>query len=107
MTTTCDLLVIGAGLAGWTAALRAVEQGIDVLLVEKSAGEYGNGNTLMASGSYRAAGVSPQSDPSELSARAMAEGVAYPDLVKTWSETCPRSVDWFWPLGGSRGHRVS
>ena len=22
MTTTCDLLVIGAGLAGWTAALR-------------------------------------------------------------------------------------
>jgi len=94
LTTTCDLLVIGAGLAGWTAALRAAEQGIDVLLVEKSAGEYGNGNTLMASGSYRAAGVSPQSDPSELYARAMAEGVAYPELVKTWSETCPGSVDW-------------
>ena len=94
MTTTCDLLVVGAGLAGWTAALRAAEQGIDVLLVEKSAGEYGNGNTLMASGSYRAAGVSPQSHPSELSARAMAEGVANPDLVRTWAETCPRSVDW-------------
>ena len=94
MTTTCDLLVIGAGLAGWTAALRATEQGIDVLVIEKSPGEYGNGNTLMASGSYRAAGVSPQSAPSELYARAMAEGVAYPDLVTTWSETCPGSVDW-------------
>lgn len=93
-TITSDVLVVGAGLAGFTAATRAAERGAKVLLIEKSAGELGGGNILMASGSLRAGGKSPRTDPRELYDFVMSEGVAYPELVRAWSETCGRAVDW-------------
>jgi fumarate reductase flavoprotein subunit len=89
-----DVLVVGAGLAGFTAAARAAEAGVNVLLIDKSSGELGDGNILMASGSLRAGGKNPRTDPAELYDFVMAEGIGYPDLVKAWSETCGRAVDW-------------
>jgi fumarate reductase flavoprotein subunit len=74
--------------------VRAAEQGAQVLLIDKSAGELGDGNILMASGSLRAGGKSPRTDPRELYDFVMAEGIGYPDLVKSWSETCARAVEW-------------
>ncbi len=91
---SCDVLVVGAGLAGFTAAVRALESGANVLLVDKSTNELGDGNVLMASGSLRAGGKSPKSDPSELYEFVMSEGVAYPELVKAWAATCGRAIDW-------------
>ena len=91
---SCDVLVVGAGLAGFTAAVRASEQGAKVVLIDKSAGELGDGNVLMASGSLRAGGKSPRTDPNELYNFVMAEGVAYPDLARSWAGTCGRAVDW-------------
>ena len=91
---TSDVLVVGAGLAGFTAATRAAETGGEVVLIDKSNGELGDGNILMASGSLRAGGKNPRSDPAELYDFVMAEGVGYPDLVKAWSETCGRTIDW-------------
>lgn len=93
-TINSDILVVGAGLAGFTAAVRASEQGAKVLLIDKSDGELGGGNVLMASGSLRAGGKSPKTDAAELYEFVMSEGVAYPNLVKAWSETCGRAVDW-------------
>jgi fumarate reductase flavoprotein subunit len=93
-TVSSDVLIVGAGLAGFTAAVRASEQGAKVLLLDKSHGPLGDGNILMASGSLRAGGKSPRTDPRELYDFVMAEGVAYPALVKSWSETCNRAVDW-------------
>jgi len=93
-TLTSDVLVVGAGLAGFTAAVRATEQGAKVLLIDKSRGELGDGNILMASGSLRAGGKSPRTNANELFDFVMAEGIGYPDLVKSWSETCGRAVDW-------------
>ena len=89
-----DVLVVGAGLAGFTAAVRAAEQGAKVLLIDKSNGELGDGNVLMASGSLRAGGKNPRTSPTELYDFVMAEGVAYPDLVRAWADTCNRAVDW-------------
>jgi fumarate reductase flavoprotein subunit len=77
-----DVLVVGAGLAGFTAAARAAEQNAKVLLIDKSAGELGDGNILMASGSLRAGGKSPRTDPQELYDFVMSEGLAYPDLAR-------------------------
>lgn len=91
---SCDVAVVGAGIAGWCAASRAVQQGVDVLLLDKSPGELGNGNSLMTSGSYRAGGLSAKSNPQELYRQVMQEGIAYPELAKAWAENCPRSVDW-------------
>ena len=74
--------------------MRAAEQGAKVVLIDKSSGELGDGNVLMASGSLRAGGKSPKADPSELYEFVMSEGVAYPKLVRVWAETCNRAVDW-------------
>jgi fumarate reductase flavoprotein subunit len=93
-TINSDVLVVGAGLAGFTAAVRATEEGAKVLLIDKSHGELGDGNILMASGSLRAGGKSPRTNPKELYDFVMAEGVGFPDLVRAWSETCGRAVDW-------------
>jgi succinate dehydrogenase/fumarate reductase flavoprotein subunit len=90
----CDVSVVGAGLAGFAAAVRATESGANVVLIDKSANELGDGNVLMASGSLRAGGKSPKSNPSELYEFVMSEGIAYPELVTAWAATCGRAVDW-------------
>ena len=89
-----DILIVGAGLAGFTAAVRASEQGAKVLLIDKSDGELGDGNVLMASGSLRAGGKSPKTEAEELYQFVMAEGVGNPDLVRAWSLTCSRAIAW-------------
>ena len=96
---TYDVLVVGAGLAGFTAAVRAAEQGAKVLLIDKSNGDLGDGNVLMASGSLRAGGKSPRTDADELYEFVMAENIGYPPLVKAWSESCGRAVDWLISAG--------
>ena len=98
-TMNSDVVVVGAGLAGFTAAVRAAEAGASVLLIDKSAGEFGDGNVLMASGSLRAGGKSPRTNSTELYDFVMSEGVGYPDLVRAWSETCGRAVDWLAGVG--------
>ncbi len=98
-TIQTDILIVGAGLAGFTAAVRAAEQGAKVLLVDKSHGELGDGNVLMASGSLRAGGKSPKTGAQELYDFVMAEGVGYPDLVNSWSQTCGRAIDWLQTVG--------
>ena len=90
----CDVLVVGAGLAGFSAAVRAAENGALVVLIDKSDGALGDGNILMASGSLRAGGKSPKANPSELYDFVMSEGIAYPELARAWSENCGRAVDW-------------
>ena len=97
--SSIDVLVIGAGLAGFTAAVRAAQQGAKVLLIDKSTGELGDGNVLMASGSLRAGGKSPRSDAKELYDFVMAEGVGSADLVNSWSQTCGRAIDWLEAVG--------
>ena len=42
-----DILVVGAGLAGFTAAVRAAEKGAKVILTDKSNGPFGDGNIMM------------------------------------------------------------
>ena len=98
-TIQTDILIVGAGLAGFTAAVRASEQGAKVLLVDKSHGELGDGNVLMASGSLRAGGKSPKTGAKELYDFVMAEGIGYPDLVNSWSQTCGRAIDWLQTVG--------
>ncbi|MGH3458837.1 3-oxosteroid 1-dehydrogenase [Aeromicrobium sp.] len=48
MEETCDVLVVGAGGAGMTAALAAAEHGLDTVLIEKSA--YFGGSTARSGG---------------------------------------------------------
>ncbi|MGH8330664.1 MAG: FAD-binding protein, partial [Pseudomonas sp.] len=45
----CDVLVIGSGAGGMTAALRAHDLGLNALLIEKSA-EYGGTSAVSGGG---------------------------------------------------------
>lgn len=94
MALSAEVVVVGAGIAGWSAALRAGESGAEVLLIDKSSGEYGNGNTLMVSGSLGAAGQNARANPEDLFQEVMREGLAEPELVRAWAENCPRTADW-------------
>ncbi|MCO6385294.1 FAD-dependent oxidoreductase [Oceanicola sp. 502str15] len=55
-----DVLVVGAGMAGYAAAISAAELGADVLLVEKE--ELDGGSSILAGASFAFAGTKAQAD---------------------------------------------
>jgi fumarate reductase flavoprotein subunit len=98
-TVLADIAVVGGGIAGSAAALRAAQAGARVLVLEESENRLAAGNSLMTSGSFNAAGVSPLTSPDELYHRAMAEGRANPALARAWAATCGPAVEWLRAAG--------
>jgi len=101
-----DIVVIGAGGAGLSAALSASQSGAKVAVFEKMA--MVGGNTLRATGGLNAAGTSYQqkagiADSAELMYKDTMKG-GYekndPALVKVLSEKAAASVEWIASLGG-------
>lgn len=93
---SADVVVVGAGLAGVTAALRARELGASVLLLEKSADPAGWSNSRMSGGKFHAAGLPPTASPGDIVARVAAEthGVYNAPLAQMWASNCHRAYDW-------------
>lgn len=94
-----NVVVVGAGIAGWTAGLVAAQNGARVVLIDKSPHELGDGNSLMTSGSLNAAGKSPRTSPLELYQAVMSEGVAGADLASAWADNCHRAAAWLASCG--------
>lgn len=100
MLHTYDLVVLGGGLAGHTAALEAAAKGVSVLLLEKTS-EFG-GSTLHSSGSFAFAGTQAQRDAGfEDSPENMAQDVvkasgnlADPTLVQLFVDEQAAAYDW-------------
>jgi len=88
--SACDVLVVGAGIAGCTAALRAADLGAEVLLVMKD--ELGESNTKYAQGGI--IGLAPGGgDSPELLAEDIEQaggGLCRPEAVQLLSEEGPR-----------------
>ncbi|WP_084143305.1 L-aspartate oxidase [Amycolatopsis taiwanensis] len=99
-----DLVVVGSGVAGLTAALRARELGLRVLLVTKAAIE--DGNTRWAQGGV-AVVLDGERDDGDSVARhvedtlAAGAGLCEPDAVRTILHAGPAAVSWL----RSRGAR--
>ena len=49
---SCDILVIGSGIAGTVAALQAVEDGANVLMIDKASESQRGGNSKVCLGSF-------------------------------------------------------
>lgn len=93
-----DVLVIGGGGAGVTAALFAKEDGADVLLATKL--RLGDSNTIMAEGGIGAATL-PEDSPiiHYIDTLVGGRGKNVPELVETLVNDAPFVVEWLTGLG--------
>ncbi len=116
-TLETDIVIVGAGGAGMTAAIKAKQAGKDIIILDKMA--YVGGNTTKASGGMNAAGTKNQAaaaaaaqDPEVKAAiedstvenyiaDTMAGGhdVNDKDLVTTLAEKSSDAVDWLESIG--------
>ena len=105
--TDADIIVIGGGAAGMTAAVTASENGASVILLEKSARL--GGNTPAAANGTNAADAKVQlADAQYQEAQASVEGLeelqlqnelARENLVKAFAENSGETIDWISGLG--------
>lgn len=95
-----DLLIVGAGPAGMTAALVASLEGLDVLLCEKSDQVGGTGSTsagtLWIPGNHQsqAAGFNDSAEQAELYLDALIGGTTNRDLRTAFLQTGPTAIDY-------------
>lgn len=95
---SCDVLVIGAGGAGASAALLAQENGAEVLLTTKL--RFGDANTMMAQGGIQAADKSNDSPALHYLDVIGGGGFAnVPDLVEALVSDAPGVIAWLEGLG--------
>jgi fumarate reductase flavoprotein subunit len=96
----CDLLVVGAGLAGFAAALSAAEAGLQVVLLEKT--EHTGGSSAMSGGCLAFAGTDLQhrhgvEDDAELLFRDLVEvgkGECDERLVRLYADNQLATYHW-------------
>jgi hypothetical protein len=94
----CDVLVIGGGGAGASAALMARENGAEVLLATKL--RFGDANTMMAQGGIQAA--DKENDSPSIHYLDVLGGGAFtndPDLVEALVTDAPQVIAWLESLG--------
>jgi len=105
-TLDCDVVIVGAGGAGLTAAVRATQEGAKVLVLEKMS--MVGGNSLKASGGMNCAGTKFQaaagitdSGVQEFIEDTMNGGHQLNDLalVTTMAENSAEAVEWLESIG--------
>ncbi len=95
-TITTDVVVVGAGIAGLTAALSAAEAGARTVLIEKGPTYNVRGlhNAAIASRLQQRAGI--KIDREQVISTIMEWGAYRSDqkLVKLWADNCDKVMDW-------------
>lgn len=92
-----DVIVVGAGAAGFAAALAARESGASVLLVEKCGPDTAGGNTRLSGGGWF---VNRSPERSKVYLRALSEGFPLPnDVVESWARETAINSAWLRNLG--------
>ena len=93
-----DVLIIGAGGAGSSAAIEASQAGADVLMVTKL--RIGDANTMMAEGGIQAADKANDSPVQHyLDAFGGGHFAARPELLRRLVEEAPEAIKWLNDLG--------
>jgi fumarate reductase flavoprotein subunit len=91
-----EVVVVGAGIAGLSAALSAAEAGAKTVLIEKTAGYQARGhdNAFIDSRLQKKLGI--EIDKEELILNLVKYGGNRPDqrLIRMWAEGCGETADW-------------
>ncbi len=101
-----DVVVVGGGIAGLSAALSAKGAGANVVLVEKAPAAERGGNTRFADAQMRFPHAADEFGPRDYSADEMfddlmriSSGRANADLVRTLCEQAAGAIEWLTDLG--------
>ncbi|SEJ66387.1 fumarate reductase flavoprotein subunit [Sphingobium sp. AP50] len=91
-----DLVVVGGGLAGLTAAVRAAELGLHVLVLEKGEGSHYPCNSRQSGGILHIAFHDPCREPKELMdlIAQVSDGQARPDIARALASEAARFIYW-------------
>ncbi|MDO4633718.1 MAG: FAD-dependent oxidoreductase [Eubacteriales bacterium] len=101
-----DLVIVGGGGAGMTAAIKAAEYGLDVVLVEKMS--FMGGAISISGGNQVVSGSQMQKDlgVTDDSAESMVEdfmangaGLNVPELINLYAENVGETSDWLQSIG--------
>src|SRR4051794_33172331 len=90
------VVVVGGGLAGWTAAVAAQDAGATVTMVERARRKPGWGNSVISGGAVHAALQDPRGDPAAMVATIndLTDGHADAVVAAAWAKTAARAVAW-------------
>lgn len=107
-----DMIVVGAGMAGMTAATRGAELGLNVLLIEQTGSVGGSamvaGGTLLGACTRMQAEAGIEDDPALCFAdfvRLGGAGTFNEEIARKFSEISGEAVDWLDALGCDFGDR--
>ena len=91
-----DVLIVGAGLAGLSAAVRAAELGVAPRLLEAGAERRHRSNTRCSGAVFHLGFRSMRDDPAELARwlGVATDGFVRPELAATMGDNAGRSIDW-------------
>ncbi|HEY9280149.1 MAG TPA: FAD-dependent oxidoreductase [Eoetvoesiella sp.] len=97
----CDVCVIGAGLAGLTAAVRAAEQKLSVVVLERSPDADYLCNSRLTGGAFHICLRDIQSKPEDLeqAIQTATQGAAHPELARAVASDTLRAVKWLQSQG--------
>ncbi|MBS4049324.1 MAG: FAD-binding protein [Alphaproteobacteria bacterium] len=92
----CDVLVVGAGLAGLTAGIRAAELGLRVRIIERGEGDHYLCNSRYTGGLFHIGMDNLASPPDEIRSRLqrVTNGEGRPELADALAENAIRAVTW-------------
>ena len=96
---SCDILVVGEGIAGCTAAIAASARGANVLMIEKAPKDVPHANTAFSGGSFRRTSQAYPAEKFYQDMISLSGGRADPELTKIMVEKSRKARDWLTALG--------
>jgi fumarate reductase flavoprotein subunit len=98
-----DLVVVGSGIAGWCAAVRARQLNLDVAIIDRSEAAPGWNNSRISGGVFQAAHLDPTRSAQEIYSETLklTDGNARLDLATAYATNCGRAVSWLKEHGGA------
>ena len=102
-----EVVVVGAGIAGLSAALSAAEAGARTILLEKMATVQARGHDNAFIGSRLQEKLGIKIDKDEIILNLMKYGANKPDqrLIRMWAEGSGKTADWLLDMTDAAGHR--